>query len=139
MVILFFAITGSPLFGPFVSEFQILCGAFATDRIALGIAFLVLLLIVFFGMGSVLLGVMLGPAEEASSEELAGQAVADKQRFHESLLMVSPIVLVVVLTLLLGVYTPPFLADWTHDAAEFLQQVPVEQTSQLPSLYLPSK
>src|SRR6185312_11914912 len=40
----FFAITGSPPFGPFVSEFGILNGAFGAGRFVVGAVFLVLLL-----------------------------------------------------------------------------------------------
>ena len=116
MVILFFAITGSPGFGPFVSEYQILSGAFATGQTGYGLAFLALLLIVFFGMGSTLLGCALGPAPENGGNE----------PYRENAPMVLPILLSLLLTFLLGIYTPPFLADCVRDAGEFLQRVPTD-------------
>jgi hydrogenase-4 component F len=114
MVVLFFAITGSPLFGPFVSEYQILSGAFSSGHIGLGIAFLVLLLIVFYGMGNTLLNCAMGPAPENQSQE----------RFHDNLPMNFPIALTLLLTLILGIHTPQFLAEWIQGAAAFLQRVP---------------
>ncbi len=115
LVILFFAITGSPLFGPFVSEYQILSGAFATGNVGLGVAFLVLLLIVFWGMGKTLLGCALGPAPESQGDE----------KFRDNLPMVLPVAAALLLTIILGIHTPLFLADWIQDAAAFLQRVPV--------------
>ncbi|TWU34539.1 Na(+)/H(+) antiporter subunit D [Novipirellula aureliae] len=119
MMILFFAITGSPLFGPFVSEFQILSGTFDSGNVGRGITFLVLLLIVFFGMGSVLLGFMLGPAEEV-------EGVGSPQQFRESFLLILPIFIAVGLTVLLGVYTPSFLTAWVDQAVAFLQRIPLD-------------
>ena len=116
MVILFFAITGSPLFGPFVSEYQILSGAFARGETACGIGFLVLLLIVFLGMGSTLLGCAMGPSPETEGSD----------RYHDSPAMVFPIALSLLLTFLLGVYTPTFLTEWVSSATAFLQSVPTD-------------
>ncbi len=116
MIILFFAITGSPLFAPFVSEYQIVSGAFASGRIGLGIAFLVLLLLVFFGMGNTLLKCALGPAPEIQPEN----------RFDDNFFMVLPIALALLMTLGLGIHTPQFLSQWIQESAAFLQRVPIE-------------
>src|SRR5262249_22064911 len=48
----FFAITGSPPFGPFLSEFTILRTAMTTGHVAVGVLFLAMLVIVFVGMGA---------------------------------------------------------------------------------------
>ena len=110
----FFAITGSPLFGPFVSEYQILSEAFATDQFWLGMAYLVLLLLVFFGMGNTLINCSLGPAPQTSGPT----------RFRDNFGMVAPIAFCMLLTFILGVYNPPFLTEWIDSAAKFLQRVP---------------
>ncbi len=116
MLILFFAITGSPLFGPFVSEYQILSGTFTAGHTGYGIAFLILLLIVFLGMGKTLLGCAIGPVPKNGGVD----------RFRDNLPMVLPVALALLLTLILGVYTPPFLAQWVQEAADFLERVPIE-------------
>lgn len=110
----FFAITGSPLFGPFVSEFQMLSGAFATGRLWAGLAFLVLLLLVFCGMGNTLINCSLGPAPP----------VSDAHPFRDHFAMVAPIAVCMLLTLVLGIYNPPFVTDSIARAIEFLQRVP---------------
>ncbi len=110
----FFAITGSPLFGPFVSEYQMISGAFAAGRLLPGLAFLLLLLIVFFGMGNTLINCSLGPAPQSSGET----------RFRDNFAMVAPIAICMLLTLLLGVYNPPFLTEWVDGAIQFLQRTP---------------
>ena len=117
LLIGFFAITGSPLFGPFVSEYQILSGAFAAGRFWPGIAFLVLLLLVFLGMGNTLINCSLGPAPRT----------ANTTRFRDNFAMVAPIALCMLLTFILGVYNPPFLTDWIDGAVEFLQRTPDSQ------------
>jgi hydrogenase-4 component F len=116
MVILFFAITGSPLFGPFVSEFLIVCGAFASGHAGFGLAFLSLLLIVFFGMGNVLLNCALGSAPEDSGD----------LQFRDNLANVLPTALALLLTVVLGLYTPTFLSEWVREAVEFLKRTPID-------------
>ncbi len=114
LLIGFFAITGSPLFGPFVSEYQMLSGAFAEERFWPGLAFLVLLLLVFFGMGNTLINCSLGPAPPGYNTT----------RFRDHFAMVAPIAVCMLLTLVLGVYTPPLLTEWINGAVDFLQRTP---------------
>jgi len=114
LLIGFFAITGSPLFGPFVSEYQILSGAIASGHLWLGLTFLVLLLIVFLGMGNTLINCSLGPPPENSNTT----------QFRDNFAMIAPIAVCMLLTFALGIYTPPFLSEWIVDAAAFLQRAP---------------
>src|SRR5258706_6482887 len=64
----FLAITGSPPFGPFISEFSILNGAFDARRFVVGALFLSLLLIIFIGMGRTVLTVVQGRPTTAARQ-----------------------------------------------------------------------
>ncbi|MDX9799765.1 MAG: proton-conducting transporter membrane subunit [Spirochaetia bacterium] len=106
----FFAITGAPPFGPFVSEFTILNGAFLSGRFLSGSLYLIFLLAVFIGMGITVLKVVQGkPPEDA-----------DNSDFNESILTTLPVILFLVIVVFLGVYLPPFLRDMLSQAVEFL-------------------
>ena len=65
----FLAITGSPPFAPFVSEFTIVSSAFTTGNYWAGSLFLVFLAIIFIGMALTVLPVVLGepPEREAGA------------------------------------------------------------------------
>src|SRR5437763_9963354 len=58
----FLAITGSPPFGPFVSEFTIVNAALGSGQVLAAALFLLLLGIVFIGMGATVLAVVQGDA-----------------------------------------------------------------------------
>lgn len=107
----FLAITGSPPFGPFISEFSILTGAFGTGRFVTAGLFLFLLLVVFMGMGVTVLRVIQGrmPAEAA------------KTPYRDGLLTVGPPILLMGLVLLLGLYIPPPLNTMIQNAVMFLE------------------
>ncbi len=107
----FLAITGSPPFGPFVSEFTILSAALARGHYLAGGLFLVLLATVFIGMGRTVLGVVQGPAP----------ATPSSSRFRDSFGTGAPIVCMAALVVLLGVYVPPPLAELLHAAAALLE------------------
>lgn len=110
----FLAVTGSPPFGPFISEFSILNGAFDAGRLAVGGLFLFLLLVVFIGMGSTVLKVVQG---RASFE-------ARNTPYHDNLLTGGPIVCLMLLVLLVGLYIPPPLSALIGDAVRFLEGQP---------------
>ena len=110
----FIAITGSPPFGPFVSEFTILKAAFEAKRYAVGGAFLALLLTVFIGMGGTVLAVVQGRP----------RAAAGKSGFRDSWRTVLPIVALLLIVLMLGLYLPPPLQSLLRDAAAFLEVRP---------------
>ncbi|HZP43695.1 MAG TPA: proton-conducting transporter membrane subunit [Candidatus Binatia bacterium] len=61
----FLAITGSPPFGPFLSELTILRAALDQGRIALAVGFVASLVVVFVGMATSVLGMAQGSAEGA--------------------------------------------------------------------------
>jgi hydrogenase-4 component F len=107
----FLASTGSPPFGPFVSEFSILGAAFAHGQFVGGALFLAGLLVIFFGMGSTVLAVVLG--EPAPGTE--------KTSLREGFWTGAPILVLLALVLLLGLYLPPPLSALLHDAAAFLE------------------
>jgi hydrogenase-4 component F len=106
----FLAITGSPPFGPFVSEFSILVGAFDAGRVLVAALFLVFLLVVFIGMGKTVLKATLGrpPVEVLDAP------------YRDGFLTIAPVFALMALVLLLGVYIPEPLNALVRDAASYL-------------------
>jgi hydrogenase-4 component F len=110
----FLAITGSPPFGPFVSEFTIVNAAVGSGQFLAGCLFLVLLGIVFIGMGATVLSVVLGnPLAKTPSNA-----------FRDNVSTGAPILLFMALVLLLGLYIPPPLESLLRQAAAFLEVQP---------------
>ena len=107
----FLAITGSPPFGPFVSEFSILTAAFGAGQYWAGSLYLLLLLVVFLGMGATVLGVVLGNPPEG----------AGKEPFHESIWSGLPIIALMSFVLILGLNLPAPLTEILQQAAAFLE------------------
>jgi hydrogenase-4 component F len=107
----FLAITGSPPFGPFVSEFTILNAAVGSGQFFVGGLFLLLLGVVFIGMGATVLAVVQGNAPEQKEEK----------GFHDNVSTGAPILLFMALVLLLGLYVPPPLESLLREAAAFLE------------------
>jgi hydrogenase-4 component F len=107
----FLAITGSPPFGPFVSEFTIASAAIGSGQVLAAGLFLLLLGVVFVGMGATVLAVVLGNPPEALAPT----------GFRDSLSTGAPIVLLMGLVLLLGLYIPPTLEAHLQEAARFLE------------------
>jgi hydrogenase-4 component F len=103
----FLATTGSPPFGPFVSEFTVAQAAFQSGSYVTGALYLLMLFIVFAGMGVTVLSVVHGrPANESATAT-----------YRDSVATVAPIVLLMALVLLLGIHIPSPVARLVHDAA----------------------
>ncbi len=107
----FLAITGSPPFGPFISEFSILNGAFDAGRFITGGLFLALLLLVFIGMGATVLKVVQGKAP----------ASVQNTPYHDGFLTAGPVVMLMGMVLLIGLYIPAPLVELLNDAVCFLE------------------
>jgi hydrogenase-4 component F len=127
----FFAITGSPPFGPFQSELLIVRAAFDRGSFAIGGSFLALLGIIFVGMAGTVLAVTQGRAAPPA-EALPGQSLGESSappdgsdrpadELRDTFLTVAPAVAFLGLSLLLGVYLPDFLASQIHQAAASLE------------------
>lgn len=110
----FLAITGSPPFGPFVSEFTIASAAMLRGRYLAGGLFLVLLGIAFLGMGSCVLGVVQGRAGDS----------ATVNSYRDSLATCGPIVLLMALVVVLGLYIPAPLESLLQKAVAFVEAPP---------------
>jgi len=110
----FIAITGSPPFGPFVSEFSILNGAFTAGKLLTAGLFLFFLLVVFIGMGQTVLKVVQGrvPVELPPNP------------YRDSWHTTAPVVALMALVLLLGVSIPVPLRGLLDDAVRFLGSRP---------------
>ena len=107
----FLAVTGSPPFAPFVSEFTIVSAAAASGRYVVVALFLGMLAIVFIGMGATVLSVVQGEAPPESE----GPGIRD------SFGTCAPIVVFMALVLLLGLYIPPPLETLLRNAAAFVE------------------
>jgi hydrogenase-4 component F len=107
----FLAITGSPPFAPFVSEFTIVNAAVGSGQFLVGGLFLLLLGIVFIGMGATVLAVVQGNAPEQTQPN----------GFRDSISTGVPILLFMALVLLLGLYVPPPLDSLLREAAALLE------------------
>lgn len=106
----FLAITGSPPFAPFVSEFQIVSAAFGNERYWTGGLFVLLMFIVFVGMGVTVVSVTLGKPSEPDS----------KIHYRDSWGTGLPILLFMALVVLLGLYNPEHLTKMITEATAFL-------------------
>lgn len=108
----FFAITGSPPFGPFLSEFTILKAALDQGRDGVAIGYLVLLAMIFVGMTTVVLRMAQGEPESG------GRHLAIRT---EPVLTVAPAAALAAVVLLLGLYLPPALRQVIQEAADTLR------------------
>ena len=110
----FLAITGSPPFGPFISELIILYGTFMAERFLIAAIFLALLLVIFIGMGRTVLAATQGSVP----------ASGRKSHFRDGLLSGLPVLACLLIVLLLGLYIPPPVWGLLHHAANYLEVKP---------------
>lgn len=101
-----FAITACPPFGPFFSELLIVKSAFATGHGGAAAMFLGCLLLAFFGLTRVVFGVVDGRPKAAARRV--------DPRFRETLAVLLPPLVLLLLALGLGLATPELLREaWT--------------------------
>lgn len=107
----FIAITGSPPFAPFISEFTIISSAFTQGRMLIGAIFLVSLTVIFIGMALTVLPMVMGevpPDSETTS-------------YRDSAWTVAPPLALLLLVFLLGVWIPDPLMNLLRDASSLLE------------------
>jgi hydrogenase-4 component F len=107
----FLAITGTPPFGPFLSEFTILNAAVGTGHFLIAGLFLLMLLIVFVGMGATVLSILQGEPSPTPAGVFAPERV----------LTVAPAICLLAIVLMLGVCIPPSLDALLRAAALSLE------------------
>lgn len=98
----FLAITGSPPFGTFLSEFTILKAALDQQLWGLAVAYLAALAIVFIGMATVIIRMAQGQASQQVTPDLP---------LREHWTSIAPPALLGCTALMLGVYVPPGLSS----------------------------
>mgnify|MGYP005810133543 CR=1 FL=1 len=103
----FLAVTGSPPFSPFFSEFSILNGALGGGRFVVGGLFLAFLSVIFVGMGATVLRVVQGDPAGAP----------DVPRQGDTWLSAAPPLVLMALVLALGLYLPAGLRNLFDAAA----------------------
>ena len=108
----FFAITGSPPFGPFISEFTIVRAAIFNGQYAVAGLFLLMLVVVFVGMGATVLPLVQGEATPSRPDALLTR---------ETFFNVAPPLAFMSLVLLLGLYIPPFVSSLLKDAVATIE------------------
>lgn len=106
----FIAVTGSPPFAPFVSEFTILNAAFGQKRYIVGGLMLLLLLVIFVGMGATVLPVVQGrPSPRAK-----------RTAFRDRTLTILPPIIFMIGVVILGLYVPAPLRRMIEEAVGYL-------------------
>lgn len=107
----FFAVTGSPPFGLFVSELLILKSIFAGERWLVGALFLAFLFVVFAGMGATSLAALQGrPSSRAR-----------RSAYRDSFTTAAPAIVLLGLVLLFGLHLPEPVRSLITDAAAALE------------------
>ncbi|MBC7964005.1 MAG: hydrogenase, partial [Steroidobacteraceae bacterium] len=110
----FIAITGSPPFAPFISEFTIVSSAFTQGRALVGVLFLLSLAIIFIGMALTVLPMVMGEVPENS----------EATSYRDTFGTVGPPLGLLLLVFMLGVWIPAPLLDLLRDAALLLEVRP---------------
>ena len=103
----FLAITGTPPFGPFISEFNIAATALSQPYLWTGVAFLVLLGGIFLAMSDTVVKVVFGtpPPDRVRTP------------YKDTLATTAPLVLALLLSLTMGLWLPGSLTSMIQDAA----------------------
>jgi hydrogenase-4 component F len=107
----FLAITGSPPFGPFISEFTILSGAMSSRHFIVAALFLIFLVIIFIGMGATVLAVVQGPVSPAGGTT----------DFHDTFWRVGPMLAALTMVVIMGIWIPDAVYDLVLSAAKTLE------------------
>lgn len=107
----FIAITGSPPFAPFLSEFTIISTIFSQKQFMVGALFVLFLAIIFLGMASTVLPVVMGKMTPAVS----------KTSYRDSILTVGPPLFLMVIILILGLWIPAPLKELLQQSAQLLE------------------
>lgn len=106
----FIAITGSPPFAPFVSEFSILRAAVDGGRFGVALGFVGLLAVIFIGMATTVLSVVYGAPKNDSKGTFEG----------DSPMMVAAPLAFMAAVVFLGLWLPGWLTAVLGDAAKLL-------------------
>jgi hydrogenase-4 component F len=107
----FFALTGSPPFGLFVSEMLILKSIFAGERWLVGALFLAFLFLVFAGMGATSLAALQGRLPSR----------ARRSAYRDSVATAAPAIVMLALVLLFGLHLPEPVRSLISEAAAALE------------------
>jgi hydrogenase-4 component F len=107
----FIAITGSPPFAPFISEFTIISSAFIQGRMLIGAIFLIALTVIFIGMALTVLPMVMGEVPKDS----------ETTSYRDSILTVGPPLVLLLLVFMLGVWIPAPLMELLNDASALLE------------------
>jgi hydrogenase-4 component F len=105
------AITGSPPFGPFVSTFAIVNSTLSGGHFGVAAVFLLLLFVVFLGMGATVLAAVQGRPSQQSATGTR----------HGSLAASLPLVVLLAMVLGMGIAMPDFLRELVSGAARLLE------------------
>jgi len=110
----FIAITGSPPFSPFISEYTIVSSAFINERHWVGGLFLFFLVIVFIGMALTVLPLIMGapPGDIPPTD------------YEDRLLTVAPPLAMLGIILWLGIWPPHILVTLLREGAALLGGMP---------------
>ncbi|MBI4912427.1 MAG: hydrogenase [Acidobacteria bacterium] len=110
----FLAITGTPPFAPFISEFNIAAAALNGGHVWIGAAFLLLLSAIFLGMSDTVLQVVFGtPSHERV-----------RTPYKDTIATTAPLVGALVLALVMGLWLPRPLQEMLDGATRFLGGLP---------------
>ncbi len=107
----FIAITGSPPFAPFISEFTIVSSAFMQGRMLVAALFLLSLTIIFIGMALTVLPMVMGEVPESS----------ESSPYRDTIWTVGPPLVMLLVVFLLGVWIPEPLLAILRAAASLLE------------------
>ncbi|MFQ6759556.1 MAG: hydrogenase [Deltaproteobacteria bacterium] len=110
----FLAITGSPPFAPFISEFTILRGIFSGGHYLTGALFLFFLAVIFIGMGSTVLSVVFGTPLERKGDT----------NYRETLMTTGTPLVLLLIILFLGLSLPEPARKLFAEAAALLEVKP---------------
>jgi hydrogenase-4 component F len=106
----FLAITGSPPFAPFISEFSIVSSAFVQGSPWTGVLILLFLAVIFIGMATTVLPVIMGNVPDG----------IETTPYRDTPGTVLPLLALMGIILVLGLWIPLPMLELLHDAARLL-------------------